>query len=205
MRFGPLAKFAVAFLVALLLGVGTAWWSLSGILLDARERSGAWSINTAVGSSEADPYLRASVAIGGLLALNKSEAIYFMAVTDDDGRPLTGDCTYEVSGHGLPGRWWSITAYADDHYLIPNDENRYSFNVSSLGLRDAPADAGYTFTVAATETGTHWLPVAAGEHFSLTLRVYGPPDEVVADPLSLDLLKVTRTGCVTQADEEAAS
>ena len=64
--------------VALVLGTGSAWWVVAGSGSEA-VRYGAWKFYPLVGSSAASDLLRAKIARGGLLALNRSEAIYFIA------------------------------------------------------------------------------------------------------------------------------
>ena len=70
-----------------------------------------WVSDFAVGSDQASPYVRARVARHGLLALATSEAVYFMRNADNEGRPLSEDCDYQISGGKLPAGWWSITLY----------------------------------------------------------------------------------------------
>jgi len=54
--------------------------------------NGPWSTSLTNGSAQSDPYRRAMVAIHGLFALNRSEAIYYSANADSDGHRLDGDC-----------------------------------------------------------------------------------------------------------------
>ena len=65
----------------------------------------------------------------------QDEAIYFVAGTDDDGDPLMANQEYEVvlvATTRLPARWWSITAYGKDHFLIKNRLNKFSVNVRNV-------------------------------------------------------------------------
>lgn len=88
---------------------------------------GGWESDWTIGSEASGPYLRAWVARFGLLALRKSEAVYFIADTDSDGNPLTDTCTYRVSGGKMPGFWWSVTLYDANGYLPVNQSTRLSF------------------------------------------------------------------------------
>ena len=77
----------------------------------------------------------------------QDEAIYFVAGTDDDGDPLMANQEYEVvlvATTRLPARWWSITAYGKDHFLIKNRLNKFSVNVRNVesGCGGAGAGAG---------------------------------------------------------------
>ena len=68
-------------------------------------QNGPWRTNALIGASDAGPVLRAIIARRGLLALNRTETVYFTAWEDEQGRPLEESCRYAVSGQGLPTRW----------------------------------------------------------------------------------------------------
>src|SRR6202008_3721538 len=113
--------------VAVSLALGSAYlgvFSMRGG--DAQVSNGAWQTNLATGSSAADPYLRTYIALTGVLALNKSETIYYEANRDSAGEPLDGKCSYRIDGKDPDARWWSITVYGKDHFLLPNPQKRYS-------------------------------------------------------------------------------
>src|SRR5262249_21407579 len=93
----------LAVVVALLLGVCSAW-----LLVDwrsARVQDGPGFCDPLVGSEAAGPYLRAQVARAALLALNNSEAIYFVANHDSAGNRLECNGRYRVEGRDLDARW----------------------------------------------------------------------------------------------------
>src|ERR1700731_89791 len=69
---------------------------------------GPWRTSLYAGSSQGSPYLRAYVAVHGLLALSRAETIYYNASEDSDGQRLDGYCSYLVEGRDPPARWWSI-------------------------------------------------------------------------------------------------
>ena len=103
---------------------------------------GPWKTSLVAGSPQSDPYTRARVALHGLLALNRKETIYYTATEDSDGAKLDGNCRYEVRGRDPNTRWWSITAYGADDYLIPNPGNLYSVS-ADIG----PAAEGRQFPI----------------------------------------------------------
>lgn len=151
---------------------------------------GPWRTNLLVGSSSSDAQTRASVAVHGLLALNRSETIYYIAATDDSGASLTSDCAYRISGRDPDARWWSITAYGADDYLIANPTNRYSISKNAV-VRGA--DGSFNADVAMTAQA-NWIPVMGGP-FSLTLRLYNPGPRVAADPAHAALPKIEKVSC----------
>jgi hypothetical protein len=143
-----------------------------------------WQTSPDVGSISANPYVRAHVAITGLLALNKSETSYFSAEKDETGAKLSSKCIYSLKGGKLNADWWSITAYADDHFLIKNDENRFSFNNKTLGT------GTYTIKLSAEKQAGHWLPIPKTGDFSLLLRLYKPNGALNGLPV------LTKESCV---------
>jgi len=176
-------------LIAALLGLGSAWWMIRQGGLDSI-RNGAWSTNLAVGSSAADPLTRARVALFGLFALNRSETVYFDATHDESGETLRAACVYKISGTGLPARWWSITAYAPDQFLIANPIGRYSFNMKSV----EPDESGaFSFTASGQEQPGRWLPTSQ-DRFLLTLRLYNPAPDVIEHPDRIRLPRIERQG-----------
>ena len=112
---------------AVAVGLGSAWAVLRSVL-NYGVAAGPWRASTLAGSPEADLYTRARVALGGLLALNREETMYYVASTDSAGQPLRARCSYRVTGVPPKARWWSVTAYAQDLYLFDNPARRYSVN-----------------------------------------------------------------------------
>jgi hypothetical protein len=152
---------------------------------------GPWKTNLTTGTAQSDPYHRASVAVHGLFALNPSETIYYAARTDNDGHALEGDCRYEISGRDPDARWWSITAYGPDDFLVPNPRHRYSVSKTTVA-RDATGN--FAVQVGGDTAGANWIPVSAGR-FSLTLRLYNPGPGVVVDPSHAVLPALRKVSC----------
>ncbi|MEO1655998.1 MAG: DUF1214 domain-containing protein [Bacteroidota bacterium] len=71
---------------------------------------------------------RARVALTALFALRESEVLYAVANKDTQGEALDGRYSYRVSGSAPDARYWSITLYGEDLFLIPNEANRYNIN-----------------------------------------------------------------------------
>jgi hypothetical protein len=189
------ARLALAIGVALVLGLGSAYYAVRIGLSGGEIANGPWRTSLVTGSQQADLYTRARVAVGGLLALAPSETVYWNADVDAAGRPLDARCDYRVEGEELPARWWSLTAYAADHFLIPNDAGRYSFSQTTL----ARAPGGpWTLTVSTETRSGNWLPSGrsgATGPFALTLRLYNPAPEVHEQAASVRLPRIEREGC----------
>ncbi|HZX24629.1 MAG TPA: DUF1214 domain-containing protein [Woeseiaceae bacterium] len=154
----------------LLLGLGSAWYAIAGGAVTGVAH-GPWENNPLVGSATAGPWDRARVAHHALLGLTREEAVYYVATRDSDGRPLSADATYRISGAAIPARWWSITAYGPDYYLIPNAQGVYSFNSETVSRRE---DGGFAFLVSRAPREGDWLPLGEAKRFDLLLRLYNP-------------------------------
>lgn len=179
--------------VALVLGLGSLAMTLRGGLGADQIAVGSWNTNLLVGGVDADAYTRARVALFGLLALDKKETIYFTAGHDSAGDVLSGSCTYVLTGRDLAARWWSVTAYGPDSYLIPNDANIYSFSKPSVARQ---ADGSYVVRISPTKQDGNWVPVKVGERFDLTARFYNPDAAAVTSPEKVDLPTITKEACL---------
>lgn len=186
--------------VALLIGLGTAYWVINSGLGNALQ-NGAWHTDPDIGSDQANPYARAAVARAGLLALNKSETVYFTAMNDDAGEPLSTACHYRLVGKPLDTRWWSITAYGPDHYLIENPANRYSQAKNTV---TRGADNGFVINVSPDGSGENGIPTGftgarnddnQGTRFSLTLRLYNPSEASYSSLAGIALPTIVKEGC----------
>jgi hypothetical protein len=183
------AYYAAAVVVAVALGLGSAWWAINRPFPSIQ--NGAWQHDSLTGSAAANPYLRARVARFALLALNSSEALYFFATTDDRGDPLQCNTTYRVEGKDLDARWWSITVYGADDFLIPNEQNRYSYNMSNLARNP---DGSYRVCCSCSPKPGNWLPTGKGETFILALRLFNPGAAVRDRLATIDLPRIVREG-----------
>ncbi len=178
---------ALLYLGAAAIGVGSAWVVLTQAAGMGRA-AGPWHVSLLAGSADADAHTRARVALGGLLALNREETMYYLAQVDSQGRPLRSRCTYRVSGVPPAARWWSVTAYAGDFYLFPDEAHRYSVNglnarldaEGRFALVTAPAEPP-----AAQRAGAPWLPTPGDRGLVFTLRIYNPGPALVAAPGAL--------------------
>lgn len=187
--FGLLARALGVVLIGVLAPL--SWWWLNITQQDAVV-VGPWRSSLAAGAAQADMHTRTYVAITGLLALNRMETLYFNADHDDNGRRLAAECSYDIVGADLPARWWSLTAYAGDHFLIPNAANRYSFTMKTV-RRDA--SGRFTIAVGPTERSGDWLPSGtAGAGLSFLIRLYNPQAEAAENPAAIRLPSIRRVG-----------
>jgi hypothetical protein len=184
-----------AVLVGLILGMGSAFYVLKHATLGTENVSG-WMGSKLAGSTAADPYTRAMIAKGGLLALNRSETIYFTLTKDEHGRPLTQNCAYQLKGASFPARWWSVTIYAADDYLPKNHDG--AFSIDDTRTQKDPG-GGWTAAVSLQRPGPggapNWISTWAAGQFSLTLRLYNPSPQAASDPNTIVFPQITTQSC----------
>ena len=180
---------ALLYLGAAALGAGSAWTVLRSSWLAQSVPVGPWVTSTLAGSTDADMYTRARVALDGLLALGRDETMYYVARTDTAGRRLRSACSYRVQGTAPDARWWSITAYADDMFLFDAPNRHYSLNGTVARLdaqgRFSMVTGPSPLPAAAGEEASWWLPTPGNRGMVLTLRLYNPGPALQASPASL--------------------
>jgi hypothetical protein len=185
-------KIAATLFAGIALGLLATWLIVLRGGMPGGVSDGPWHTNLSIGSAGGDIYTRASVAAHGLLALNRSETIYYTAFADDSGNTFNGACSYEIAGRDPDARWWSITAYASDDFLIPNAADRYSISKNAVRRE---RDGGFVATVGPNVAERNWIPVTANDSFSLTLRLYNPGAGVVRDPAHAPLPSIKKVSC----------
>jgi hypothetical protein len=158
---------------------------------DATARNGPWVTNLAAGAPAADPYTRANIALTGLFALSKDETIYYNATEDSAGEALDGRCSYRIEGRDPDARWWSLTVYGSDHFLIDTPSKRYSASKTSV-VRDA--DGSFVVRLSTVEESGNWIATSA-QRFQVTLRLYNPGAAVTNDPATVPLPAIVKEGC----------
>jgi len=160
-----------------------------------------WSYPGAnIGSyGDSDDAARARVALGGLGALPRTEAIYLTAATDAAGTPLTGTKAYTVHlpAHLPVGAFWSLTMYRQDAdgrlFFVDTPSKRFAVGDRTPDLR-AERDGGYDIFVQATapsgERVVNWLPSPKGS-FVLIFRAYLPGPAFLDGSFRLPPVQVT--------------
>lgn len=189
--------YLAAIITGCALGLGSALW-LAGLWPPGRNLAfgnvdaGGWRSDFAIGSKAADPYTRARVARHGLLALAKTEAVYFTRAVDDAGAPLREVCTYRLSGGPMPAGWWSVTLYDGQSMLPANTDNALSIDAEQAGA------GAWAAVIAPQRPGdaTAWISSRGAGTFDLTLRLYLPSAALLADPeAALDPPRIERLAC----------
>lgn len=185
-------RYVICVALGLIGGAAYAVQQVRGGLNDGLVTNGAWETGKSFGTLDASALTRAKVALSGLLALPAKEAMYFTATRDSDGRKLDGRCTYDVRGGQLDGRWWSVTLYEGEGWLVKNAANRWSIPASAVST---DAQGRWSFTVSPEAQSDSWLPTGSVKAFDLTLRLYHPSADIIKSPETAQLPIIDRKGC----------
>jgi hypothetical protein len=192
-----LLELIMLFIVALLLGTGSAQYMIEYGSPLTTKRVGPWASWIGEGNPNADHYTKAHLARSGRLPLTSTTARYFLARTDSAGSELTSDCQYLIEGFGIDARWWSLAVYDDRGSVIENPSARYSFNSDEAVRR---SDGTFHIILASTARPENWLPSGSGAERKLVLmlRVYGPrqtDSDGIGQVPDDRLPKIERTAC----------
>jgi hypothetical protein len=183
----------LALIIAAGVGLGLTWTTATrGVDLNTLT-IGAWTARPRSGSSEIDPYARASVARSGELPIGTGDGITFTATTDDGKKPLDGRCDVVISGVTPPARFWTLTLYDSKGRLVANTLDRYGFTSQEV-VRSA--DGTFEIRVAARSRAGNWLPTSAIDRYVLMLRLYDTPVGVATrSQKDAPMPAVTTLGC----------
>ncbi|HLP51460.1 MAG TPA: DUF1214 domain-containing protein [Chitinophagales bacterium] len=158
-------------LLALLCGLGVGVYRIAGIEhSEVFFTNGSWTGSKDLPLGK-DKLLTAQASVFALFALPSKEAVYLFARRDEKKELLNSANDYTITGNlnQINAKYWSITAYGKDLYLIPNPAERYSFNNANLVADSA---GNFTITVSHVKKGDNWLPAPDNARFNLVLRIY---------------------------------
>ena len=157
-----------------------------------------WTILPSPGDPDRSIYTRAAVAAAGTFASKKPEQAYYQTEIDIEDQPLNGNCLYRLSGEDIESRWWSITAYANDGFLIENTEKLYSYNSETINYN---ANGGFEVYFLGDNdfisdvSNENWLRVNQDENFNVSLRIYYPGEEFFSNLRRVNLPIVEKVKC----------
>jgi hypothetical protein len=179
-------------LLALGLGLGSAYWAINGNPPFGSLRIGPWQAWPQLGGPAADPYMRAIIARRGDVPLATGEGIGFTASVDNDGRPLDSACSYSIGPVAPVARVWTLTLY-DQAGRLPSTELRRGSFTSAEVLRDA--QDRFSIALSRSLQPGNWLQLPAGGPFKVMLRLYDPPGAAGANLEESDMPVIQRLEC----------
>lgn len=162
----------VTLLVATIVGLGATWMTATRGVAVGTIEIGPWTARPKAGTSDIDPYSRASVARSGELPVGTGDGITFTAKTDDARQPLDGRCDVIVKGVTPPARFWTLTIYDTKGQLVANTLQRYGFTSQEI-VRES--DGTFEVRIAPRARAGNWLPTGGIERYMLILRLYDTP------------------------------
>jgi hypothetical protein len=132
-----------------------------------------WTTATrGTGTSDVDPYSRATITRNGELPIGTGDGVAFAATADDRKKPLDGRCDVVVSGVTPAARFWTLTLYDTKGHLVANSLQRYGFTSQEI-IRGS--DGSFEIRVASRSRAGNWLPTGGIERYALMLRLYDTP------------------------------
>lgn len=185
-------KILICVTASIILGLGLTWATLLrgdfGMV-----SNGPWQTSLLQVDPESGDYLRASHALKRLFSLNRGDTMTYIAAYDSAGQKLDGNCNYRIQGHEPNARWWSLTVYDSEGYLMPNTRKSWTITGNDVQLKH---DSSFVIHAAPRRAPENWLPVSRGQHFVLALRLYHPGPGVVLDPETALVPSIQRMVCV---------
>ncbi len=192
-RFNPTALLILyALLLALGLGLGSAYMVMKGEPPFGRLQLGPWQAWPKMGSPQADPYMRAIVARRGDIPLATGEGLALNAMADNEGRRLDSGCSYRIGSVMPAARLWTLTLYDQNGRLPVSDLGRSSFTSTEI-VRDA--DDGFSIVISRDLSAGNWLQPPTSGSFSAMLRLYDMPGAAAASLEMGDLPVIERLRC----------
>jgi hypothetical protein len=150
------------------------------------KRNGWLVCSRAMGAWGTDYLKRAAVARFSPGAVMPEDVVQAIALVDGLDRPLEGRHRYTLRfpPQGRPPvlAFWSLTAYDEDGYVVPNELDRYALgSADELEVgRDGSLELAIQHAAPDDPPSANWLPCPPGR-FNLCLRLYRPERDVLDD------------------------
>jgi hypothetical protein len=177
-------------------GVGLGLTSLAvrhPPMIDVIE-DGPWVAVAHEGAPEVDAYALAALAHRGEAPLAIADGLTFRAKHDEEGNPLTGACSYLISGVVPPVRAWSLAAFDVEGRTFPNPAQRFGYSNADVTRDSAGA---IQIALSSSARSGDWIPVAPeAQAIVLVLRLYDTTAAAISGGRSApELPAIKRTGC----------
>jgi hypothetical protein len=191
-------KYLLYFIIILIIAALETFIAIKIYPKIAFVKNDIWTILPSPGDPDRSIYTRAAVASAGTFASKKPEQAYYQTEIDIEDQPLNGNCLYRLSGEDIESRWWSITAYANDGFLIENTEKLYSYNSETINYN---ANGGFEIYFLGDNdfisdvSNENWLRVNQDENFNVSLRIYYPGEEFFSNLRRVNLPIVEKVKC----------
>jgi len=181
--------------LAVAFGIGgwSAAWTLKATSGFGAIKLGSWSAYPKVQTASADPFAKAHRAGEGRILLGRAEGLVFTALTDQDGKPLSGRCSYTVSGTTPPSRFWTLRL-TDTKGAPVTAPPQFPSSINSWNtLRNS--DGAFTIQVAAQAMPGNWIRLDHPGNVALVLTLIDTPTAGSTGLVELDMPTVSMIGC----------
>ncbi len=162
----------LALVIAIAVGLGLTYATATRGTDLGTLKIGAWTARPKSGTSDVDPYSRATIARSGELPIGTGDGIAFTATSDDKKKPLDGRCDIVVSGVTPAARFWTLTLFDRKGHLVANSLQRYGFTSQEI-IR--ASDGTFEIHIASRSRAGNWLPTGGITRYALMLRLYDTP------------------------------
>jgi hypothetical protein len=180
-------------LIATVVGLGATWVTSTRGVNVGTITIGAWTARPKTGTSDIDPYSRASIARSGELPIGTGDGVTFSTTKDDAQRRLDGRCDVLVKGVTPAARFWTLTIYDMKGQLVANALQRYGFTSQEI-VRES--DGSFQIRISSRSRAGNWLPTAGLDHYILVLRLYDTPVGVgTRTQKDAPMPSITTVGC----------
>jgi hypothetical protein len=181
-------------MIAAGVGLGLTYYAVRNPLALDVIQDGAWEAIANEGGPDVDAYALAALAHRGEAPLSIADGLAFRASEDDDGNPLSGACSYIISGNVPPVRVWSLAAFDRNGRSFDNPAHRFGYSNADV-LRDS--EGAIRIALSADAQPGDWIPVSPdAETITLELRLYDTTAAAISGGRSApELPAITRTGC----------
>ncbi len=186
-------KAALFIVVSVLIGIGVALFRIADYQnSDILFKNGSWISSKHLPLGK-DNLLTAQITVFAPFTLPGEEAVYLFAQRDNEQEKLNSVNDYIISGniHQIHAAYWSFTLYGKDFFLVPNKEEKYSVNNSTI---QSDSLGNFSIFISHSKRLGNWLPSPAHSHFNLVLRIYRGEKDYVEhlDKASLPEIKIVK-------------
>lgn len=185
-----LLNLLVFFGLAAAIGLGLTGLAVSRNVMFGEVKVGSWAAYPSIGSTQPDPYARASIARRGRIPLALGDGLEFTASEDSEERPLRPDCEYRLSGSTLPARYWTVALQTSARPDAAPGRQAYT---SAELLRQE--NGGYVITIAPRARPGNWLASGHGGALRVMLRLYDTPLTTRSAQSSIAFPTIERVAC----------
>lgn len=179
--------------IALIGGAGSVWLALERDFGFDAITIGNWTALPEYGTSDADPYSRARFSREADLALGRGEGLVYTARHDNQGRPLSVECSYTIQGNMPPARFWTLFARDAHHRIINIEGGRPAALHSRQLLRQT--DNSVSATISRHMAPGNWLAIAGAGPFSLVLTLFDTTMASNSRIAEVELPEIIRETC----------